>query len=233
MSKPKLIIFDCDGTLVDSEEAHNHAHAALWTSLFGPKYDYDYCIKNLVGLGFGGCVDLMQEQNKQNIDRAAAWKIVRQKTLELLPKYTKVVPNIPAILELLPIPYCVASNSYREFVLPSLEYAGLSQFFKPKHIFTFEQVANPKPAPDLFIYSAAQMGGVSKKDCLVVEDSPTGVKAAVAAGMRVVGYTGVAHVNQAVLASKLEQAGAIAVIDDMTELWPHIHMQKPPKKIRA
>ena len=98
----------------------------------------------------------------------------------------------------------------------NLGLAGLLDLFDP-HVFSASQVARGKPAPDVFLFAAAQMGAEPGK-CLVLEDSVPGVQAARAAGMQVAGFTGVAH-DKARMRERLLAAGAVVVIDDYRE-WP-------------
>ena len=111
----------------------------------------------------------------------------------------------------------VGSNGEDEIILKSLELQGFMDYFEPQNIFSKNHVPNPKPAPDLFLYAAKKMN-VEPSRCLVIEDSLTGVKAGVAAGMDVWGFTGVAH-DKKHAESRLKQAGATHIFDDF------IHME--------
>ena len=111
----------------------------------------------------------------------------------------------------LAIPYCVASNGMPDRVRVTLDSAGVLRYFEGR-IFTSSEVANPKPAPDLFLHAAASMKAAPAA-CLVIEDTATGVRAACAAGMRVLGYIG----GSASDAAALERNGAV-VFDDMSRL---------------
>jgi HAD superfamily hydrolase (TIGR01509 family) len=103
----------------------------------------------------------------------------------------KAVDGIPEVLRALEIPYCVASNGEPEHMRIALTAAGLMPLVEGR-LFSAAQVPRPKPAPDLFLHAAKSMG-VDPRDCAVIEDTVTGVKAAVAAGMRAFGYAGAAH----------------------------------------
>jgi beta-phosphoglucomutase-like phosphatase (HAD superfamily) len=112
-------------------------------------------------------------------------------------------------------PKCVASSSTLERMRVSLESTDLIRFFEP-NLFSAGDVANGKPAPDLFLHVSAKMG-VKPADCVVVEDSAVGVAAGVAAGMKVIGYIGGSHAGVR-LADQLRMAGARTVISDMRAL---------------
>ena len=110
----------------------------------------------------------------------------------------------------------VASNGMRINVVKSLEVIGVKNYFTDKYVFTRQDVENPKPAPDLFLFAAEKMG-VSPEKCLVIEDSPTGVKGGVAAGMDVYGFTGVSN-DKEKQEKALKEAGAMAIFDDFIHI---------------
>ena len=112
-------------------------------------------------------------------------------------------------------PRCVASSSSIERIRISLESTGLIRFFEP-NLFSGSDVRNGKPAPDLFLHAAGKMG-VDPKACIVVEDSPVGVSAGVAAGMTVIGFAGASHAGSET-ADHLRAAGACDVITDLRAL---------------
>jgi beta-phosphoglucomutase-like phosphatase (HAD superfamily) len=113
------------------------------------------------------------------------------------------------------VPRCVASNGHLERVRQRLALAGLLGYFEP-HVFSAIQVAHGKPAPDLFLFAARQLG-VAPKDCVVVEDSIPGVEAAVAARMPVVGFCGGGHCPEG-HAYRLMAAGCSHVFAEMPDL---------------
>lgn len=110
---------------------------------------------------------------------------------------------------------CVASSSSLDRIRVSLECTDLLRFFEP-NLFSANEVRNGKPAPDVFLHAAAKMH-VNPSDCVAVEDSAVGVAAAVAAGMKVVGFAGGSHAG-AGLGKLLRAAGALAVVTDMRAL---------------
>jgi HAD superfamily hydrolase (TIGR01509 family) len=186
---PELIIFDCDGVLVDSEVIFARILAEHLTAI-----DLPTTIDEAIALGFG--------KNRATLSAAVAAQFGRAlpdtffETFairsaaafehELLP-----VPGVEALLAGLSVARCVASNGHLDRVRQRLTVTRLLPFFDP-HVFSASQVAFGKPAPDLFLF-AAQRLRVVPKDCIVVEDSIPGVEAAVAAGMTVVGFCGGGH----------------------------------------
>jgi HAD superfamily hydrolase (TIGR01509 family) len=123
----------------------------------------------------------------------------------------RAIDGIPELIGRIRLPFCVASNSTHHRVRVSLEAAGLLPLFEG-NMFSSEDVANPKPAPDLFLHAARAMGA-SPPRCIVIEDTTTGVRAAVAAGMQVFGYAGGAHSDPAAL-----RAEGATVFNDMQSL---------------
>ncbi|MBM3368377.1 MAG: HAD-IA family hydrolase [Betaproteobacteria bacterium] len=131
------------------------------------------------------------------------------------------------------VPYCVASNSIAERVRVSLGATGLLERFEGR-MFSADEVAQPKPAPDLFLHAARRMG-VEPGARTVIEDSVTGVRAALAAGMTVLGYAGAAHADPAAM----RVAGA-EVFTDMKQIgerlrywpeeltWPQLSQKRGP-----
>jgi HAD superfamily hydrolase (TIGR01509 family) len=120
------------------------------------------------------------------------------------------VPGIESVLDALTVPYCVASNGRRVKIEFTLGHTGLLTRFAGR-IFSVEDVRHPKPAPDLFLHAARTLGASAARTT-VVEDTPTGVNAARAAGMRVIGYAAMTP------AQRLVQAGADAIATDMDEV---------------
>jgi HAD superfamily hydrolase (TIGR01509 family) len=214
-----LIIFDCDGTLTDSEYVNNRALLEVLHEAGFPEFDLDYAYANWVGT------------TVSNILLGIQMKTGRQPPADVVPRYIKRVAELQK-LALKPVDgagdlvsaaaktfkTCVASNGERTNVLQSLQATGLMRYFTLETVFTKIQVKNPKPYPDLFLYAAAQMR-VEPERCLVIEDSAAGVTAGVAAGMTTYGFTGSSHdpVKQALT---LKSAGATLVFERL------IHIQE-------
>jgi HAD superfamily hydrolase (TIGR01509 family) len=126
------------------------------------------------------------------------------------------IPGIDETLAALKVPFCVASSSQPERIRLSLEVTGLLPRFEDR-IFSSTMVARGKPEPDLFLHAAEQIG-FAPADCLVVEDSPAGIRAARAGGMRVVAFIGASHATDPTWRERIAALGPDRVIDDMRDL---------------
>ena len=208
-----MIIFDCNGVLVDSE-----AIAATVTAQELSRAGFAV-EPEIVARFFAGRrpADMLAEveaatQRKlpDNFTATLAAATMRQLRAEL-----RATAHMAYALSWLRGPKCVASSSTLDRVRVSLEITGLLKFFDP-YLFSASDVPRGKPAPDLFLHVAKKMY-VQPADCLVVEDSPAGVAAAHAAGMTPIGFIGGNHAG-ANLGAELTAAGARAVIADMRAL---------------
>lgn len=220
MSHPSrfdLIIFDCDGTLVDSELLNNTATSETLAWAGFPHYTPDYCMATYVGW-FQSKIWRAVEAEHGVILPANIGQVYIERVSALQAGLARPAPGIESVLQSLIKTHqvCVASNGEPENVRSLLAGTGLMDYFDPERIYTASLVPEPKPAPDLFLFAAAQYG-VSPRRCLVVEDSLTGARAGVAAGMTVFGYTGLAHQPQA-QAIQLQQAGVHQISAQITDL---------------
>ncbi|WP_030834683.1 HAD family hydrolase [Streptomyces hygroscopicus] len=184
-----LVIFDNDGVLVDSEPISNRLLAAYLTELGHPT-SYEDSIRDYMGSAMHRVHDLVLERSGQRLppDFDATF---HGRVFEAFRRELVAVAGVSEVLEKLRadgIPYCVASSGSHERIRVALRTTGLYDLFDEDRIFSSEDVGRGKPAPDLFLYAAERMG-VSPQRCAVVEDSPLGVQAALAAGMDVYGYT--------------------------------------------
>ncbi|MDO4640128.1 MAG: HAD family hydrolase [Neisseria sp.] len=207
----QLVIFDCDGVLVDSERI---AHQVLADMLRECGLDLDLATM------FNHFIGLSMAQSMAKIEKLlgkappeAFEANFRQRTNAALAEEVLPVVGIEAALDVIGLPYCVASSGDFAKMRTTLGKTGLLPRFEGR-MFSVTQVAAPKPAPDVFLLAAKTIG-VPPESCAVVEDSPTGVRAAVAAGMTVFGYCALTP------PSKLLDAGATRVFNDMHKL-PHL-----------
>lgn len=215
-----LIIFDCDGTLVDSETLYNSITSELLTEMGLPEYTTERCIELFAGQSWRTIKDMLEDTHRIEIPESMVDQFVEKSYagMDSLNTSEDAHDVVGALHQSHKI--CVASNGERGGVLKSLAVTGLDQYFPEHHIFTKIQVERPKPAPDLFLFTAEQMG-FEPPQCLVIEDSPTGVIAAVAAGIHVIGYTGCSH-DTARQADMLHDAGADIVTDNLNDIIKHI-----------
>jgi HAD superfamily hydrolase (TIGR01509 family) len=194
---PELVIFDCDGVLIDSEPIANRVWQAELRSL-GIDLPLREVMARFVGRTRDGCLALAREMLGRALPEGfgARWD---EHLFDALGREVRPVDGIERVLRTLPVPYCVASNGTPHRMLMALAAAGLLPLVENR-LFTASEVAHPKPAPDLFLHAAERMGARPERT-VVVEDTPTGVRAGVAAGMRVLAYTGADHADHAGLAA--------------------------------
>ncbi|MFF9755301.1 HAD family hydrolase [Streptomyces sp. NPDC014344] len=205
-----LVIFDNDGVLVDSEPLSNRHLAAYLTELGHPT-TYEDSIRDYMGSAMHRVHDLIEERTGQRLP-ADFDDVFHARVFAAFERELKPVPGVAGVLEELEadgVPYCVASSGSHQRIRVGHRAAGLDRWFDDGRIFSSQDVGRGKPAPDLFLYAAERMGTAPER-CVVVEDSPLGVQAAVAAGMDVYGFTGMTP------AEKL--SGATRLFDDMGEL---------------
>ena len=208
MSLPSLVLFDCDGVLVDSERL---SHSVLREMIA----DYGVCLtlEQTLDYFMGTSTEKGLEMLASLIGRPAPADFddkFNARSFEAFTRSLAPVPGVPQLLASLQLPYCVASNGSRKKMHFTLGLTGLLPFFKGR-LFSAQDVKTAKPAPDLFLYAAASLC-VSAADCLVVEDSVSGVMAARSAGMRVFGFAAMGQ------GEKLRQAGAHLVFGEMADL---------------
>jgi HAD superfamily hydrolase (TIGR01509 family) len=208
-----VVIFDCNGVLVDSEPIAA-AVAAREFARAGVALTPDTVTRHFLGRRPADMLAAVEAGTRRSLPPDFAVSVANE-TLKALRVELRAMPHAAYALSWLRGPKCVASSSPIERVRLSLELAGLARFFEP-NVFSANQVANGKPAPDLFQLAASRLN-TAAADCIVVEDSPVGVKAAVAAGMTAVGFVGGSHAG-AGLARELNAAGAGAIIADMRQL---------------
>ena len=187
----QLVIFDCDGVLVDSEYLANKVFTRALLN-YGHSISIEDSIKRFTGVHEDRCREILMEEAKLDIpeDYWALEQANLLKTFEL--ELTPLLNPFLEMLDELKIPKCVASNSSARHVLHCLELTETLKYFPKEAIFTSGLVAKPKPAPDLFLFAANQMGA-HPNDCIVIEDSLAGAEAAKAAGMKVMIFLGGSH----------------------------------------
>ena len=211
-SRFELVIFDCDGVLVDSEPIINRAHAEVLTAC-----GYPITEKVLVERFCGMSDPDMLEIIEREWGRALPASYAQHVGLMIEAGFHQLAPieGVAEALASLTLPICVASSSNLEQIRQKLEITGLLGRFG-EHLFSATMVARGKPAPDLFLYAAQRLATVPDR-CLVIEDSPAGIDAALAAGMTAIGFSGGSHCGPE-HGARLQKHGAALVMDDMLEL---------------
>jgi HAD superfamily hydrolase (TIGR01509 family) len=208
-----LIIFDCDGVLVDSEIIAHSLLAKMMTDLGHPMTTAE-AVQKFAGRSLADTLSLMEASLGRSIPDDLGQRYGRL-LFERLRRDLKPIAGAKATVAALPYPRCVASSSSLERIRLSLEATDLASLFGA-NVFSATQVARGKPAPDLYLLAATAMG-VAPEHCVVIEDSALGVTAGCAAGMKVIGFTGAAHATQDA-ARRLAAAGAYSVISSMVDL---------------
>jgi HAD superfamily hydrolase (TIGR01509 family) len=208
-----LVIFDCDGVLVDSEVISCRAHAETLTS-HGYPITAEQVLQRFLGRSMRHSIREVEAELGRRLPDDFHSQVYAE-IFRLFAISLEATPHIGEVLAQLAIPACVASSGPPEKISTSLNRVGLYDRFAP-HIFSAVQVPNGKPAPDLFLFAADQMK-TQPTNCLVIEDSVAGVSAALAAGMTVFGFHGGSHCGRG-YAETLRAAGAAATFDDMRQL---------------
>ena len=211
MSSPELVIFDCDGVLVDTENLANQ-RLAEWLSGAGYPTSFEYCRKNFSGRSM---VSVQKEVEATGVSLGADF--VERWNAGLPDLFAHGVEAIPFVREFIEavrtagIATCVASSARISKMHITLGQTRLLPLFEHA-LFSSTMVARGKPFPDLFLHAAKTMG-FAPADCIVIEDSVAGTQAGIAAGMRVFSYHGDPHSDR----DGLAEAGGI-LFDDMREL---------------
>ncbi|MCX5092005.1 HAD family hydrolase [Streptomyces sp. NBC_00365] len=184
-----LVIFDNDGVLVDSEPISNTILAAYLTELGHPT-SYEESIRDYMGSAMHRIHELVQERSGRRLPEEFD-DVFHGRVFAAFERELQPVQGAVELLEKLAadeVPYCVASSGSHERIRVGHRKTGLDRWFDEGRVFSSQDVGRGKPAPDLFLYAAERMG-VAPERCVVVEDSPLGVRAANAAGMDVYGFT--------------------------------------------
>ncbi len=208
-----MIIFDCNGVLVDSEPIAMSVASEEFRKL-GLRVTPEVVARYFTGRRPADMFADVEAATGITLPDDFPARVAKA-TLQRLQDEVRTIPHAVHALTWLRGPKCVASSSPLERVRVSLECTDLLRFFEP-NIFSASHVARGKPAPDLFLHVANRMG-IVPRDCIVVEDSLAGVAAAAAAGMTPIGFVGGSHAALS-LAGHLTAAGARAVIADMRAL---------------
>ena len=180
----ELVIFDCDGVLVDSDRISLRIQAE-WISALGLPMTYEDCVRDFLGLGMGPTLQIVAERLGQPVPEG--WEEgLAAAVRETFARELRPVPGIVEALEKIGSPTCIASSDSQEKMRLTLGLTGLWDRFAGR-IFSADEVERGKPSPDLFLHAASRMS-VPPERCVVVEDSPFGVVAAKAAGMTALGF---------------------------------------------
>jgi HAD superfamily hydrolase (TIGR01509 family) len=203
-----LLIFDCDGVLVDSERLSHGVMQQMLAEL-GVQLSFDATVDRFIGTSLPVCLARVAELLGGTLPEGFRSRFA-QRTRDAFEAGLQPVAGVEALLGALRTPCCVASNGNRAKVDFTLGHTGLLPRFAGR-IFTADDVLHPKPAPDLFLH-AARCLGAEPRHTTVIEDTPTGIAAAKAAGMRAIGFAAMTP------RQRLAAAGADVLVDSMDEL---------------
>ena len=208
-----LVIFDCDGVLVDSEPIINAAHAQVLTAC-GYSITGDELLARFCGMSDAEMLGIIEHEWGRTLPSSYA-EHVGAMIEEGFGQSLLAIEGVAEAFDLLRLPVCVASSSVPEQIRRKLELTGLLARFG-EDLFSATMVARGKPAPDLFLYAAQQLGTAPNR-CLVIEDSPLGIEAALAARMTAIGFCGGSHCRPE-HGDRLLARGAALIIANMREL---------------
>lgn len=209
-----LVVFDCDGVVIDSE-ALSCAVLQRHLGRHGVPVELDDIFERYLGHSFA----VVAEDYRKIRQRPIPDNFLAEMNLDLFETFRRElrpIPEIESVLAGLEMPFCLTSSSGLERIRVSLRVTGLAPHFGDR-IYNAEMVARGKPAPDLFLFAAERMG-VAAARALVIEDSVTGVQAGKAAGMTVWGFVGGAHYAGRNGAAVLRAAGADRVFARMGDI---------------
>ena len=207
------LLSDCDGVIVDSEVVAE----AVMVEEMQQAFDVPDLLAYMHDMFGNRVIDIIRivevrlERPLTDARRAELQRTIDARIAEMSPR----MPGTLETYEALGLPIAVVSNSAVDRLHRSVEHSGLSALVGT-HVYSAESVGRPKPAPDAYLHAARQLG-FAPQACLVIEDSPTGVRAARAAGMRVLGFLGGSHIRSSHSALLLA-AGAYALFERMSEL---------------
>ncbi|MER8384968.1 HAD family hydrolase [Mesorhizobium sp. M0166] len=211
---PELVIFDCDGVLVDSEMLSVSALLEM-IALAGGNVSEDIAYEHFLGKSMKSVREILASDFGLDLTD----QHLTEMRSELMRKFRQELKPMPGIAQVLPtlgVPCCVASSGTLERIRYALQVTGLLGLLEP-HLFSAAMVARGKPAPDLFLHAADKMRA-APRNCLVVEDSPAGIEAARAAGMRVLAFTGGSHTGNPALKARLASSEPDFIFADMLQL---------------
>ena len=213
MNEP-LVIFDCDGVLVDSEPI---SIAVLREVIAGAGHeiDEDTAYRLFLGRSMTSISEALVDSVGLTIT-AEHLGLIRTELFSRFRAELRPIPGIRDVLTAMTQRRCVASSSKPERIRLSLQVTGLLDLQEPD-IYSATMVKRGKPAPDLFLFAADAMGA-RPADCIVVEDSPAGIEAGKAAGMRVLAFAGGSHARAGALVEAFSRLAPDAIFDDMRQL---------------
>ncbi|MCB6184338.1 HAD family phosphatase [Leeia sp. TBRC 13508] len=210
---PKFLLSDCDGVIVDSETIAESVVIEVFAESFG-RETVEEELHNTFGIRVMDILANLERNHRKQLPEASRQLLLKQID-DLVAERAPAMPKVKEVYCSLGLPVAVVSNSSPDRIFKSIQTAGIVELVD-KHYYSGDIVPMPKPAPDVYLAAAYGLGAYPK-DCVAIEDSVAGVKAAVAAGIPVVGFVGGQHIKPG-HTEVLKNLGAFAVIDDFGEL---------------
>ena len=213
------VIFDCDGVIVNSEAICQKIEIDCLAEI-GLAFDPLEYSNRFLGSGRNEYYDALNQEHQRRLGRPLPTSVfvsMHERTSVELDLRLAAVAGVEAAVRSINIPVAVASGSSASSLEEKLSKVGLHDLFAP-HIYSADLVERGKPAPDIFLYAAEQLG-VAAERCVAVEDSINGILSALRAGMITVGFTGGGHCGTG-HRDRLKQVGAAHVIEHMDQLMP-------------
>lgn len=223
-----LVIFDCDGVLIDSEIISARMLVEELKN-FGVAIDLAYVAQHFLGRSYPTVMS--QIRIEFGLDLPAEFEDqYRERLLATFRSDLRIMPHVKDVLARLDVPYCVATSSSPRRAETSLRLVGLGELIG-QALFTSTMVAWGKPAPDLFLHAMSAMGVTDPARCLVIEDSLNGIRAARAAGMQVWRFTGGTHLSGSVPEEPTDARphGRFASFGDFFQTIPDMRQKERPE----
>ncbi|MTI18669.1 HAD family hydrolase [Rhodobacteraceae bacterium RKSG542] len=210
----ELVIWDCDGCLIDSEYIACKLDAEIYTEAGYPITTDEVC-ERFIGVREEDVFAIIKQEINRDLREHPAFDNYASRLNDVFTRELKPIEGVKQVLAQLDVPVCIASGSSPERLQMSLGVTGLLDHFEGK-IYSAVEVEKGKPAPDIFLYAASKMG-VAPEKCLVIEDSPAGIQGAKAAGMDVFGFTGASHISPRVI-DMIEQGKPKKIFSHMGQI---------------
>lgn len=212
--KFEYLFSDCDGVIIDSEIIAARI-MVKYISSFNVPITLEEYLKNYAGQTFSGIMTKLSKEYNFVLPNNFVTEITNQYK-EAAKTEEKEIKGTKEAYEAIPLPKAIISNSFKEQINHAVDFTGLRGEFGDRVYSGVESVSNPKPAPDVYLLAAKELG-VDPKKVIVVEDSISGVKSGLAAGMYVIGFTGASHLTEE-HQHILKALGVKEVIQDMSDL---------------
>lgn len=211
----KLIIWDFDGVIADTEKLWLINRQKLLNELLGVNWDFNETNKHLGGMSDQTKKEVLDTMNIKTDEQF--WINAAKLDYQTMEQGFALTPHIEEIFKLKQFTQCIATGGVKEKTAKKIEITGIEKYFNENNVFTADMVKFGKPAPDLFLLAAKTMG-FTPDECVVIEDSLAGMKAGLAAGMLTVAFIGCEMNNTPQYVKSIKTLGIDKVFTDMKEV---------------